>query len=212
MKALIIADNDNLIDLCGSVLKNAGCEIIIYRWLLKALDNIEEIAPDIIAIDAGSYPRHWKIVAQYTASTEVGCRLFLFSEKQISSSEMRKADFLGIEKIFCLDSEDTEENFAECFKQEKNRKNPPTPSESEETECIFALENGIITGRVLKFTGDKLFFLPDFKSKIPENVIGTKITNLAIKRIADDTIFNSVADVKSCNGGILELELKGLKR
>ena len=101
MKALIIADSDTLIDLCCDTLKNAGYELIIYHWLLKALDNIEEIAPDIIIIDASSYPRHWKTLVQYTrAISEDKIDFFLFTLSPLSEDEKAKATSLKIKKVF----------------------------------------------------------------------------------------------------------------
>ena len=47
MKALLIAEEEQTINALTPVIKGAGAEIIVYRWLLKALDNVEEIAPEV---------------------------------------------------------------------------------------------------------------------------------------------------------------------
>ena len=101
MKALIIADNDAMIDVCFATLKKAGYDLIVYRWLLKALDNIEEIAPNIIIIDAISYPRHWKTLVQYTkAISDDKIDFFLFYNNPIFDDEQKKIDFFGIKSVF----------------------------------------------------------------------------------------------------------------
>jgi len=52
MKAIIICDDEELIGKVDSVLASLSYDTIIYRWLLKALDNIEEIRPDIVVVSA----------------------------------------------------------------------------------------------------------------------------------------------------------------
>ena len=64
MKALLVADDEKAINNISEVLKAAGYDTIVYTWLLKALDNIEEIAPHLIIVSTGDYPRHWKTLAQ----------------------------------------------------------------------------------------------------------------------------------------------------
>ena len=207
MKALIIADSDILIDVCASVLKKSGYEIIIYRWLLKALDNIEEISPDVIILDASSYPRHWKIVVQSVASDGDNRRFFLFSEKKLSPSELRKADFLCVEKIFSLDSENISSDFALCLKQNTVSR-AVIFSEPEEIECILGTEFGIITGHASKFDGHTFLFVPDYKSNIENLKVDSKIRNVVIKKIAEDKIFVAKAMVTFCNANSLELKLE----
>ena len=212
MKALIIADDDNLIDFACPLLKKAGCEIIIYRWLLKALDNIEEIAPDIIVLDASSYPRHWKVVVQYAASDEDRRRFFLFCEKPLSSTELQKATYLGIEKIVCLDSENASSEFESCFSKEKVHTTAPLSkkaTKSEQIECIFSIDSGIITGHSSKFDGQQFVFTPDYKAKIPPKLERTIIRNVIIKKIADDKIIAIKARVKAVCANTLELEIEG---
>ena len=68
MKALLIADDDDVIKKIQTALSDDGFDVITYRWLLKALDNIEEISPEAIIVSASSYPRHWKILAQFAKS------------------------------------------------------------------------------------------------------------------------------------------------
>ena len=43
MKTLIICDDESVISKIDTFLQKNGIDTIIYRWLLKALDNLEEI-------------------------------------------------------------------------------------------------------------------------------------------------------------------------
>jgi len=79
-----------------------------YRWLLKALDNIEEIRPDIVVVNASDYPRHWKTLTQFIKSGIAGKipDVILYVPKSFSETEKMKAQKLGIKGIFDSCDED----------------------------------------------------------------------------------------------------------
>ncbi|MBO5100004.1 MAG: response regulator [Treponema sp.] len=102
MKALLIADNQIAIENISQVLNSAGYDVIVYKWLLKALDNIEEITPHLIIVSAKDYPRHWKTLVQF-ASTEFGGykpEVILYSDGILTDDELRKAEALSVRGIF----------------------------------------------------------------------------------------------------------------
>ena len=102
MKALIVADDAVAIERFSAVLKSAGYDVIVYRWLIKALDNIEEISPHLILVSAIEYPRHWKALASYSQSgiCEVAPQIVLFVDENFSEEEVKKAANLGVRGIF----------------------------------------------------------------------------------------------------------------
>lgn len=99
MKALIISDKQEIIDFSEKFLKENGYDIIVYRWLLKAIDNIEEIQPDLIFLSAAEYPRHWKTLASFVKSGIGGnnVQIYLYDPDSLSDEEKRKAVELGIQ-------------------------------------------------------------------------------------------------------------------
>ncbi len=99
MKALIISDKQEVIKLLQKRLEKEGFDIIIYRWLLKALDNIEEIRPDYIVLSAQEYPRHWKTLASFVQSGIGGndVRFCLYNDEVLSAEDKQKAEQLGVE-------------------------------------------------------------------------------------------------------------------
>lgn len=102
MKAIIICDDEELIGKVDSALASLSYDTIIYRWLLKALDNIEEIRPDIVIVSASDYPRHWKTLTQFIKSGIAGKipDVILYVPKSFSETEKMKAQKLGIKGIF----------------------------------------------------------------------------------------------------------------
>ncbi len=102
MKALIISEDENVYSALNTALINAGYDTIIYKWLLKALDNIEEIQPDCIVVSSSEYPRHWKTLVQFVKSGIGGdsVEVYLYEPKPMSSDDEEKARILGITDYF----------------------------------------------------------------------------------------------------------------
>lgn len=98
MKAIIISDEKQIIESLDNVLVESGFDTIIYRWLLKALDNIEEIRPDVVIVSAKEYPRHWKTLTQFIASGIGGDKtgVFLFTQNSLNPDDLEKAKALGV--------------------------------------------------------------------------------------------------------------------
>lgn len=114
MKALIISDKQDVIKLLTKRFEKDGFDIIVYRWLIKALDNVEEIRPDFIILSAEEYPRQWKTLASYVQSGIGGndVRFCLYKDDFLSADDKQKAEMLGVEFYSELREEiveDTEE-------------------------------------------------------------------------------------------------------
>ena len=101
MKALVISDRSEIIDFVTPLLKDKGFDLIHYRWIIKALDNIEEIQPDIIVLSAMEYPRHWKTLAGFVQSGIGGndVKMYLYYTEPLSTDDAKKADDLGVLSI-----------------------------------------------------------------------------------------------------------------
>lgn len=100
MKALIVADSDDVIKNFSQSLESLGYDIISYRWIMKALDNVEEINPQLILISAEDYPRHWKTFIQYINSLSIALpKIYLFTQEHFGENENRKAKWLGVKAI-----------------------------------------------------------------------------------------------------------------
>lgn len=108
MKALIISDDETFYLSLEKKISELGYSTILYKWLLKALDNIDEINPDLIVLSAEDYPRHWKVLVQHIENKikNKNLRVFLFTNKDFSKEEKKKSDFLGIETVFKNSDED----------------------------------------------------------------------------------------------------------
>lgn len=162
MKALLIADDDIVIEKINGSLKDQGYDVITYRWLIKAMDNVEEIAPEVIIISAESYPRHWKTLVQFVQSGISGIipKVVLYTERKFTDDDLKKSEALNISGIFnSLDPAGlTEMNDILSNRKGKN--------------CALIFTNpftgAFITGSVLKYENDLISFNPDSPSLLSQ--------------------------------------------
>lgn len=166
MKVLLIADDDNVIEKINSTLVDNGFDVITYRWLLKALDNIEEIAPEVIVISASSYPRHWKTLVQYVQSGISGVipKVILYTERKFSDDDFHKSEVLNIYGIFNSIEKDGLDELASLLTEKKKIN----------YSLIFTNPDSgaFITGKVSDYSENEITFIPDnnsFISQLKEN-------------------------------------------
>ncbi|QTQ13990.1 hypothetical protein HRQ91_05710 [Treponema parvum] len=190
MKALIIADDPIAVERFSAVFKTAGYDAIVYRWLVKAIDNIEEISPHIILVSAVEYPRHWKTVTQYAKSgiSATVPQVILYTGKNFSEEEQEKASRLGVRGFFSSYDVDGLDKLREILKKENDiyegsLSSPAVPSaidaakssatgggadiaetfDSSKTNFIFTdpATKAFVTGKVISFDGEIMSFQPD---------------------------------------------------
>ncbi|MDR1469456.1 MAG: PilZ domain-containing protein [Spirochaetaceae bacterium] len=101
MKLMMVLGVGNLYAKLNEILRSLAVETIVYRHIQKAMDNIEEVNPDVIIIDAGPFPRHWKSFVQFIRKTGQGkqCPVILIKGENFSSEEHDKAVFLGVDAV-----------------------------------------------------------------------------------------------------------------
>ncbi|MDE5897922.1 MAG: hypothetical protein K2H09_01455 [Treponemataceae bacterium] len=105
MKALIISDDESPVPQIAAALHSHGYETIRYKWLIKALDNVAEIEPDLTVINVRDYPRHWKIFAQFAKSSGKAAGIILYAPAPLSDSERSKAEAIGVNGWFSFDGQ-----------------------------------------------------------------------------------------------------------
>ena len=180
MKTLIISDDAQFTKTIDSFFTRKGHSTIIYKWLIKAMDNLEEIKPDILIISADEYPRHWKSRVQFMESGIAGKEhtIYLYKKEKIEGEEELKIQKLNIAKVFDnLDSITLNTTFADCFpktQQAENIENKETTSETENSLIITnpGTHNFVygkytfINEKAIKFSTNDEFYLPKINEYI----------------------------------------------
>jgi hypothetical protein len=101
MKLLLVLGSDDNYDAIFRNTAPLGFELIRYRHVLKAMDNIDEIDPAAIIISARDFPRHWKILVQFIRSerSKETCPIIILKGTNFNTEETSKALFLGVNGI-----------------------------------------------------------------------------------------------------------------
>ena len=104
MKALLISDLPRSTDDLESLFSEYEFALIHYRSPLKALDNIEEISPDIVVINARDFPRHWKPITQHIRwnTSKEDILVIILTPPDFPADDADKAMFLGVQGVITL--------------------------------------------------------------------------------------------------------------
>jgi hypothetical protein len=97
MKLLIVSAQEGLADYFQKEAPGTLRTIVQYQHPLKALDNLAEIAPDIVLWSYDDFPRHWKAFYAALTKEERNIRLYLVSESTLPAEELKKRTILRIE-------------------------------------------------------------------------------------------------------------------
>ena len=188
MKALVISDRPEIIDFVTPLLKEKSFDLIHYRWIIKALDNIEEIQPDVIVLSAGEYPRHWKTLAGFVQSGIGGndVKLYLYETTPLSEEDLKKSKELGVY------------SFTEAFASCENVEDSFTDVDAAYNDADGALK--LCKGRLYK--SDSLVELE------AELIKGSNLKYLSL--FDGNGLTSYSASVEEVAGGISSLRIKEL--
>lgn len=201
MKALLIADDDIVINKIKSKLIDDGFDVIIYKWFVKALDNIEEIAPEVIIISASSYPRHWKTLVQFVQSGIEGFvpKIVLYCEREFDEEDVKKSEALNITGLF---NSIDEEGLSELSSILSN-------TESKNCSLIFTNpKNGaFITGKVSDFEDNIISFIPDTPALISLLNEDEEISQVTLKNKNSIKYINAKIVSKTKNNAKIKIQV-----
>ena len=201
MKLLLILTSDEVYNIIVRYVKPLGFEIIRYRHVLKAMDNIDEIDPTAIAISARDFPRHWKILLRFLRDerTKEECPIVVFKEKQFSVEEGAQALFLGASGLV----DESLESPAELNRLQSILSRYAPVSERRKHDRLYVedwhrlgflfvnpVNRAIITGELKSISLGGLSFLPEFSSMIQDIVVDTQLDECSLR--AGDAILSPI--------------------
>ena len=206
MKILVITENEETIAIMKKHLAPIGFDFIFYSNPVKAMDNIGEIAPQMVIFSAEDYPRHWKpflvVLREYFPHTE--SVFILLKTEFFSQEDAEKAAFLKVNGL--ADEDVSEPVLVESLKAIFSRH--LIPRETRRHKRYFVLDSDkisfifnhpetmeLITGKVIEIsmTGITVSILEKITYPLPP---GTNIQYCSIKIedkiiTTDCTVFRS---------------------
>ena len=180
MKTLLVSEDQNALENTSQYLQSIGSETICYHNALKALDNLDEISPHLIIIDAECFPRLWKVFVQFiVCDPKFEKTLFiLIANEEQSDEEQEKMEQLGIKRIISPDLTETDKKVIYNLLTQNN-----LISERDSTTFIFThpLTDVIITGQIISMFSSVIIFAPEKKMLTNDIKPGTIIKSCTLK-------------------------------
>ncbi|MDR2144557.1 MAG: PilZ domain-containing protein [Treponema sp.] len=214
MKLLLILASDETFNNVALFLNPLGFELIRYRQVLKAMDNIDETDPDGIIISARDFPRHWKTMLQFVRSErpKSQCPVILLKGRDFSEEEAGKAAYLGVNGIVLESLKDSAEVeqiqniLARYVSVEDKRKNRRYRAESwARFGFMFSnpLDETIVTGTVKTVSSTGVSFEPERPALVKDLKNDMEIPGCSLR--AGDTILAPSCILRR-TGKIMSLE------
>jgi hypothetical protein len=207
MKILLVAEREKLRDHINLHFRPHGSEIIQYWNPIKAMDNLEEISPDLILFSAQDYPRHWKpfltFLRKETSKNETV--FILLKGENFSFEEASKANHLGVNGVIHEDLNDTEElmrlkKLVERYKDmaEDRRSDRIVPTKVDKIGFTYFRDDtlAIITGTVRDISSGGISFEPDDLSEATDIPTGRVFKGCTL-RIGEDVLSLNTRLVKN---------------
>lgn len=104
MLCLLLSQTEKIADVLKSFCERRNWALVVYRLPLKALDNMTEVSPEAVIINAVDFPRQWKIVVQHiNAEKNKNTKKVLLVGENFSATDAKKAEFLRVDLILKID-------------------------------------------------------------------------------------------------------------
>lgn len=214
MKFILISDNDEPLDLYSRYLEPLGYDLIHYRDPLKAMDNLDEIAPELIIFNAEDFPRHWKPFIKVLRSGYSKTRtifLLLYGD-HFSFDEAAKASHLEVNGLLPEIVEKAHDKLKDILKrystaevEEKREHQRLRLKDDADLQFIFNHPDhfSMITGTVADISIKGLRFLPDTPALISDLTDKAVIPSCSLSM--GETIFTLDARIEYNQDGALGL-------
>jgi hypothetical protein len=204
MKLLVILGSDEIFDIIAQNIKPLGFDLIWYQHVLKAMDNVDEIDPTGVIINAKDFPRHWKIIVQFIRSDrpKETCPIIILKGKNFSLEEASKAFYLGVSGIV---SEDLS-NAAEVDRLQKILGRYVAIEDKRRTRRFHAetwnrlgicisnpTDKTMINGVVKTISSSGISFVPDDNAAVGNLTEGQELSDCSLR--TGDTILSPICRV-----------------
>ncbi|MDR3201053.1 MAG: hypothetical protein LBT68_06295 [Spirochaetales bacterium] len=165
MKVLLVADREELKLFLEKELALRGARLVHYWHPIKAMDNVDEMAPEMIIFSARDFPRHWKpFLVYFRAHSPEAAKIpfVLLRGESFSDDEVKKAEYLGVSDVL-PEALDNPADLQTLKKYIVSSQNPSyRPAASEKADILFSHPQSLVLvqGRVREISADELSFSP----------------------------------------------------
>jgi DNA-binding response OmpR family regulator len=214
MKLLLILGADESYAPIARYVKPMGFDLIHYRHVIKAMDNVDEIDPAAIIISARDFPRHWKILVQFVRArrSKEDCPIIILKGENFSLEESSRAFFLGVSGIITEALEDPEETsrlqgiLSRYIPVDEKRKSRRFHAEAGRHFSLLItspVDQTIVSGEVKNISATGLSFFPSNPAVLRSLNLNMELPECSLR--AGDAILSPVCRLVR-TGRVLSLE------
>jgi hypothetical protein len=192
MKLLLIFAADDNCNIISRSISPLGFEMIRYRQVLKAMDNIDEINPSAIVVSARDFPRHWKFLVQFVRTERANeiCPIVILKGGNFSTEEMTSAYFLGVSGVIddSLNSpaevsrlKNILSHSAPLEEKRKHRRFHVEPWHRANILAVNRRERSLISGEVENISSGGLTFIPAGHAPMGDAYLGDQLSECSLR-------------------------------
>jgi hypothetical protein len=165
MKILLIADREDLKRVLEREFSLRGAELVHYWHPIKAMDNVDEMAPNLIIFSARDFPRHWKPFLVFFRSYSPAAEkvpFILLSGENFNDDEAKKAEYLGVNTVVPekLDNPEDLRKLRNYIVPGKNSAYRPAKEETADILFTHPEDLVLVQGRIEEISAASLSFTP----------------------------------------------------
>ncbi len=203
MKTVLVIEDQETQERITHHLAPLGFDFIHYLNPVKALDNIDEINPDLVIFSAEDFPRHWKpfirlLRAQRSKEDAV---FILITGDSFSSEEASKATVLEVNGMIHTGlNEDDIQHLQDIFARynvlseiRSDRRYPASWTAGLDFAFTHPRTYALITGKITDISLGGLNFLPDLPQATADIMEGEELYGCSLS--LEDNVFTVDAKV-----------------
>lgn len=195
MNVMLVAASDEVKPFVERIFTFHHVDVIYYNNPIKAMDNLDEIQPDVIIFMSGDFPRHWKPFITYLRNTfnRHETIFILLVNQTFDTDEANKAEHLQVNAILDDDLTNTEtveriRGIVTRYHQSVDIRKTTRhlPATTEHIRCIFTSPYTftICTGTVLDISAGGIRIKPE-DAAVGETLDTHAIITVASLRLGD---------------------------
>jgi len=215
MKILLVSEDTNIADALRPLESSYYAHIIQYKDVHKAMDNMEEIDPQVVLFNALDFPRHWKVAVKMLREQKnyrQSLFLLLITEN-FRHEDAMKASWLGVNGLISL--MEMESGKLESLIDLINRYldlQPTNHQKNREGELLFLNPDNLrlCTGEIHFLNEKTARFIPKDEAAASFLKSGDRLQNCSLK--IEDKIYSRNFIINQNNGALILEEENLLKR
>lgn len=192
MKAMLVSDSPHLKQAIHDSYGFQNTDVIHYDNPIKAMDNLDEIQPEVVLFAATDYPRHWKPFVAYLRNTYTRREAIfvLLINDSFSTEEAEKAEYLEVNAVVTDAGSDGQtveriRGIVTRYHQKLDIRSAVRymPSVQDVIRMVFTNPYSfrIVTGRVLDISTGGLNLLPDRENESDRIDLYAVVTSASLR-------------------------------